>query len=71
MARRPARARSSTRRGAAIVKPGANRSALNVTEISGTVAIVGEGPLDRLWHAGPAYPTINEVWLRLLEAYGL
>ena len=35
-----------------------------------TVAIVGEVPLDRLWHAVPAYPTINEIWLRLLEAYG-
>ncbi len=36
-----------------------------------TIAIVGEVPLDRLWHAVPAYPTINEVWLRLLEKYGL
>ncbi|MET1065844.1 MAG: NAD(P)/FAD-dependent oxidoreductase [Arthrobacter sp.] len=36
-----------------------------------TIAIVGEVPLDRLWHAVPAYPTISEVWLRLLEAYGL
>jgi dihydrolipoamide dehydrogenase len=35
-----------------------------------TVAIVGEVPLDRLWHAVPAYPTVNEIWLRLLEAYG-
>lgn len=35
-----------------------------------TIAIVGEVPLDRLWHAVPAYPTLNEVWLRLLEAYG-
>ncbi|WP_395244129.1 dihydrolipoyl dehydrogenase family protein [Agromyces sp. MMS24-K17] len=35
-----------------------------------TIAIVGEVPLDRLWHAVPAYPTISEVWLRLLEAYG-
>ncbi len=34
-----------------------------------TVAIVGEVPLARLWHAVPAYPTMNEVWLRLLEAY--
>ncbi len=38
---------------------------------SATVAVVGEVPLDRLWHAVPAYPTISEVWLRLLEAYGL
>ena len=36
-----------------------------------TIAIVGEVPLDRLWHAVPAYPTMSEVWLRLLEAYGL
>ena len=35
-----------------------------------TVAIVGEVPLARLWHAVPAYPTMNEVWLRLLETYG-
>lgn len=35
-----------------------------------TVAIVGEVPIARLWHAVPAYPTMNEVWLRLLEAYG-
>lgn len=36
-----------------------------------TIAIAGEVPLDRLWHAVPAYPTISEVWLRLLEQYGL
>lgn len=35
-----------------------------------TVAIVGEVPIARLWHAVPAYPTISEVWLRLLESYG-
>ncbi len=33
-----------------------------------TIAIISEVPLDRLWHAVPAYPTISEVWLRLLEA---
>jgi dihydrolipoamide dehydrogenase len=38
---------------------------------SATVAIVGEVPLERLWHAVPAFPTISEVWLRLLETYGL
>lgn len=37
---------------------------------SATIAIVGEVPIDRLWHAVPAYPTMSEVWLRLLEAYG-
>ena len=36
-----------------------------------TIAVTGEVPLDRLWHAVPAYPTISEVWLRLLEKYGL
>jgi hypothetical protein len=36
-----------------------------------TIAVVGEVPLDRLWHAVPSYPTISEVWLRLLEEYGL
>lgn len=36
---------------------------------SATIAIVGEVPIDRLWHAVPAYPTMSEVWLRLLEEY--
>jgi dihydrolipoamide dehydrogenase len=36
---------------------------------SATVAVVAEVPVDRLWHAVPSYPTISEVWLRLLEAY--
>lgn len=35
-----------------------------------TTAVVGEVPIARLWHAVPAYPTISEVWLRLLEACG-
>ncbi|MCR2801835.1 NAD(P)/FAD-dependent oxidoreductase [Microbacterium sp. zg-Y818] len=35
-----------------------------------TIAVVGEVPLERLWHAVPAYPTVSEVWLRWLEAYG-
>ena len=35
-----------------------------------TTAIVGEVPIHRLWHAVPAYPTMNEIWLRLLETYG-
>ena len=34
-----------------------------------TVAIVGEVTLDRLWHAIPSFPTLSEIWLRLLEAY--
>lgn len=32
-----------------------------------TIAVVGEVPIDRLWHAVPAYPTMSEIWLRLLE----
>lgn len=32
-----------------------------------TIAVVGQVPLARLWHAVPAYPTTSEVWLRLLE----
>jgi pyruvate/2-oxoglutarate dehydrogenase complex dihydrolipoamide dehydrogenase (E3) component len=36
-----------------------------------TVAIVAEVPVDRLWHAVPSFPTVSEVWLHLLEAYGL
>jgi pyruvate/2-oxoglutarate dehydrogenase complex dihydrolipoamide dehydrogenase (E3) component len=38
---------------------------------SATVAIAGQVDLDRLWHAVPSFPTVSEVWLRLLEAYGL
>ncbi|MFF3846890.1 dihydrolipoyl dehydrogenase family protein [Streptomyces sp. NPDC002328] len=36
---------------------------------SATVAVAGQVPLSRLWHAVPSYPTISEVWLRLLEAF--
>jgi len=36
-----------------------------------TIAIVGEVPLAALWHAVPAFPTRSEVWLKLLEEYGL
>ncbi|EPH46174.1 putative Dihydrolipoyl dehydrogenase [Streptomyces aurantiacus JA 4570] len=36
---------------------------------SATIAIAGEVPIERLWHAVPSYPTISEVWLRLLETY--
>ena len=36
-----------------------------------TIAVVAEVPLDELWHAVPAFPTRSELWLRLLETYGL
>lgn len=32
-----------------------------------TIAVVGEVPVARLRHAVPAYPTISEAWLQLLE----
>ncbi|MGW5618726.1 dihydrolipoyl dehydrogenase family protein [Streptomyces sp. NPDC003877] len=51
-------------RGVTLVGPG-------VGELihSATIAVAGQVPIDRLWHAVPSYPTISEVWLRLLEAY--
>jgi pyruvate/2-oxoglutarate dehydrogenase complex dihydrolipoamide dehydrogenase (E3) component len=36
-----------------------------------TIAVVAEVSLDDLWHAVPSFPTRSELWLRLLEAYGL
>jgi pyruvate/2-oxoglutarate dehydrogenase complex dihydrolipoamide dehydrogenase (E3) component len=33
-----------------------------------TIAIVSGITLEKLWHAVPAFPTVSEVWLRLLEA---
>ncbi|MFD0688072.1 dihydrolipoyl dehydrogenase family protein [Actinomadura fibrosa] len=36
---------------------------------SATIAVTAEVPLSRLWHAVPSYPTLSEVWLRLLETY--
>ncbi|MEV6924763.1 NAD(P)/FAD-dependent oxidoreductase [Dactylosporangium sp. NPDC051485] len=38
---------------------------------SATIAVNAEVPLDRLWHAVPPFPTVSEIWLRLLEQYGL
>jgi dihydrolipoamide dehydrogenase len=34
---------------------------------SATVAVVGRVPVAALWHAVPSYPTVSEIWLRLLE----
>jgi pyruvate/2-oxoglutarate dehydrogenase complex dihydrolipoamide dehydrogenase (E3) component len=52
---------------------GATFAGPDVAELlhAATIAVVGEVPLERLWHAVPSYPTISEVWLRLLEGYGL
>ncbi|MEW2130974.1 NAD(P)/FAD-dependent oxidoreductase [Streptomyces sp. NPDC005435] len=51
-------------RGVTFVGPGAGELVH-----SGTVAVAGRVPLDRLWHVVPPFPTLGEVWLRLLEAY--
>ena len=34
-----------------------------------TVAVVGKVPIETLWHAVPSFPTVSEIWLRLLEAW--
>jgi len=36
-----------------------------------TIAVACEVPLERLWHAVPAFPTRSEIWLKLMESYGL
>ena len=36
---------------------------------SATIAVVGQVPIDRLWHAVPCFPTVSEVWIYLLENY--
>ena len=38
---------------------------------SATVAIVADLPIERLRHAVPSFPTVSEVWSRLLAEYGL
>ncbi|WP_305094152.1 NAD(P)/FAD-dependent oxidoreductase [Prescottella sp. R16] len=48
---------------------GATFAGTEVAELvhAATVAVVGRVPLAQLWHAVPSYPTVSEVWLRLLE----
>ncbi|HUR52320.1 MAG TPA: NAD(P)/FAD-dependent oxidoreductase [Mycobacteriales bacterium] len=36
-----------------------------------TIAIAGAVPLPTLWHAVPSFPTVSEVWLRLMEELGV
>lgn len=50
--------------GVTLVGPG-------VTELlhAATIAVAGQVPVERLWHAVPCFPTISELWLRLLEGY--
>ena len=52
---------------------GATFTGPDVAELlhSATIALVAQVPISRLWHAVPAFPTVSEVWLRLLESYGL
>lgn len=52
---------------------GATFTGVDVAESlhAATIAVIGEVPLDRLWHAVPCFPTRSELWLNLLEAYGL
>jgi dihydrolipoamide dehydrogenase len=52
---------------------GATFTGPDVQEIvhAATITVVAEVTLDQLWHAVPSFPTVSEVWLRLLEAYGL
>jgi pyruvate/2-oxoglutarate dehydrogenase complex dihydrolipoamide dehydrogenase (E3) component len=52
---------------------GATFTGFEVAEFihAATIAIVGEVPLARLWHAIPAFPTRSELWLKLLEGYGI
>ncbi|MBA3326935.1 MAG: NAD(P)/FAD-dependent oxidoreductase, partial [Solirubrobacterales bacterium] len=52
---------------------GATFTGADVAELlhAATIAIVGEVPMDSLWHAVPSFPTRSEVWLKLLQEYGL
>jgi pyruvate/2-oxoglutarate dehydrogenase complex dihydrolipoamide dehydrogenase (E3) component len=55
------------------VLAGATFTGPDVAELlhGATIALAGEVALDRLWDAIPSFPTRSEVWLRLLETYGL
>lgn len=52
---------------------GATFTGPGVSELlhSATIAISAQVTMQDLWHAVPSFPTISEVWLRLLESYGL
>jgi len=49
---------------------GATFVGANVGELlhSPTIAIVGHVPITTLWRAVPAFPTVSEIWVRLVEA---
>jgi dihydrolipoamide dehydrogenase len=50
---------------------GATFTGPGVSELihAATVAIVGEVPVERLRHAIAPFPTVSEVWLKLVEGY--
>jgi pyruvate/2-oxoglutarate dehydrogenase complex dihydrolipoamide dehydrogenase (E3) component len=52
---------------------GATFTGVDVAESlhAATIAVIGEVPIERLWHAVPCFPTRSELWLKLLEEYGL
>ena len=52
---------------------GATFTGVEVAEAihAATIAVIAEVPLDDLWHAVPCFPTRSELWLNLLEAYGM
>ncbi len=51
---------------------GATFAGFEVAEFlhAATIAVVGEVPLEKLWHAVPSFPSRSEIWLNLLEEYG-
>ena len=66
----------TARRGARLVVDRTTRTMLGATFTgpgvgqmlhAATIAIVSGTTLEQLWHAIPAFPTMSEVWLRLLE----
>ena len=49
-----------------------NRYATGAKDIPRRLVVLGGDAVGvELWHAVPTFPTVSEVWLRLLEAYGL
>lgn len=50
------------------VRTGARAERAGELVHTATTAIAGGVTLEQLWHAVPSFPTLSEVWLRLLEA---
>lgn len=45
------------------------QNAADRARAAGLRVAAGQVPITRLWHAVLCFPTISELWLRLLEAY--